>query len=236
MIHSDFNPSLFHPYYFIRKGLLHKVAQYAPTLHGDLLDFGCGNKPYKPLFVNVASYVGVDFENEGHSHKNEQIDYYYDGKTLPFDDEKFDSIFSSEVFEHIFNLDEILKELNRVLKPGGKLLLTCPFVWPEHEKPYDFARYTRFALQSKLEGSGFEMVVVDKAGNFFTTISQLQQAYLTDVLFPKLTFPFLVKLAKTLVIPVLNIVGLLLNKIFPVNNSLYLSNVIIVQKKADKNL
>ncbi len=230
MINSDFNPSLSHPYYFIRKGLLEKIKSHAHYLQGKLLDFGCGSKPYKALFGHVTSYTGVDFYNEGHPHANEQIDFFYDGKSLPFTDNSFDSIFASEVFEHIFNLNEILPELNRVLIIGGKMLITCPFVWPEHEKPYDYARYTLFALKHELEKNGFEIVTTDKAGDYFSTIMQMRIAYLHDVLLPKLTLPFLVSLAKAILIPLVNIYGIALGKILPKNSGLYQNNIVVVQK------
>lgn len=199
-------------------------------LQGNLLDFGCGAKPYKSLFNHVLSYTGVDLENEGHSHKNESIDFFYDGRSLPFDNNTYDSIFCSEVFEHIFNLNEILPELNRVLKHGGKILITCPFVWPEHEKPYDYARYTIYALHSELKKNNFNVVITDKSGDFFTAVFQLQVAYLNDVLLPKLTIPLLVNFAKKTIIPIVNIIGILLDKIMPRNKDLYLNNVILAQK------
>ena len=65
-IPKGFNPPLRSPYYFIRIELLKKVAEYATQLQGKLLDFGCGQKPYKSLFTNVSEYIGLDFENEGH--------------------------------------------------------------------------------------------------------------------------------------------------------------------------
>lgn len=82
MINKEFNPSFFHPYYFIRKGLLKKIKQHAGSLKGRMLDFGCGSKPYRSLF-NVKEYIGVDYMNEGHPHENEQIDIFYDGKKSP---------------------------------------------------------------------------------------------------------------------------------------------------------
>ena len=93
MVNREFNPSISHPYYFIRKNLYRKIGEYADQLRGDLLDFGCGSKPYKSLFRQAASYTGIDFENPGHPHINEQIDYFYDGKRLPFEGGRFDCIF-----------------------------------------------------------------------------------------------------------------------------------------------
>lgn len=230
MLNPEFKPSLFHPYFFIRNGLYKKIKEYSTSLQGHLLDFGCGAKPYKTLFNHVLSYTGVDLENEGHSHKNESIDFFYDGKSLPFDNDSYDSIFCSEVFEHVFNLNEILPELNRVLKQGGKILITCPFAWPEHEKPYDYARYTIYALHSELKKNNFSILITDKNGNFFAAIFQLQVAYLNDVLLPKLTIPLLVKIAKKTLVPFANIIGILLGKIMPRNKDLYLSNIILAQK------
>ena len=98
----DFNPSIINPFYFVRTGLLKGIRKYALELNGVLLDFGCGSKPYISLF-NVDEYIGMDFENPGHPHINENIDVYYDGKNIPFGDNHFDSILCSEVVEHVFS-------------------------------------------------------------------------------------------------------------------------------------
>ncbi|HNF20209.1 MAG TPA: class I SAM-dependent methyltransferase [Chitinophagales bacterium] len=169
---ADFNPPITHSYFIIRRGILKGIFENSHYMHGKLLDFGCGSKPYKNLFGKVEEYIGLDFYNEGHSHEKEQIDVFYDGKTIPFDADTFDCILSTEVFEHIFNLDELLHELHRVLKPNGHILLTCPFVYPEHEVPFDFARYTQFALKNMLQKSGFEVIKYDKKGNIIETICQ----------------------------------------------------------------
>lgn len=114
-----FFAALLNPFFFIRKGLFYNITQLAPRLSGRVLDFGCGAKPYRKYFTECSEYIGCDIEVSGHSHINENIDVYYDGKHLPFENDSFDCIFSSEVFEHIFNLEDILNELKRVLKSGG---------------------------------------------------------------------------------------------------------------------
>lgn len=123
----EFDPTFLSPVYLIRHRLLEKIRQYAPSLEGELLDFGCGAKPYQSLF-QVKSYTGVDYDGPGHSHEKESIDFFYDGVSLPFPSDRFDSIFSSEVFEHIFNLPQILPELYRVLRPGGRMLITLSLI------------------------------------------------------------------------------------------------------------
>jgi ubiquinone/menaquinone biosynthesis C-methylase UbiE len=81
------------------------------------MDFGCGKKPYKEIF-GFDEYIGVDIEVSGHDNTQHDIDVFWDGKSLPFADNTFDSILASEVFEHVFELDAVLDELRRVLKPG----------------------------------------------------------------------------------------------------------------------
>jgi SAM-dependent methyltransferase len=233
MVSKNFNPSLSHPLYIIRKGLYNKIKEHAPSLTGKLLDFGCGEKPYKSLFTNVTSYVGVDYDSEGHSHKNEQIEFFYDGKTLPFANEEFDSLFSSEVFEHIFNLEQILPEINRVLRTNGKMLITCPFSWEEHEIPVDYARYTQFALKDLLEKNGFRIITFEKSGHYVSTLHQLFIVYLNDywffhVFFSK--FALLRKALRQITIPVLNALYKCVDWMWPKSDKLYLNNIIIAEK------
>src|SRR5450432_2552460 len=208
MVPENFNPAMSNSLYFVRKGLFDKISQYAPSLQGRLLDFGCGAKPYKSLFNHVSEYIGVDYNSEGHTHNNEKIDFYYDGITLPFENESFDCLFSSEVFEHVFNLPQILPEINRVLKPGAKLLITCPFAWEEHEIPVDYARYTRFALTDMLAKNNFRTVTIDKSGDYRTALHQMKIVYLNDYwinhVFFLSRFGLFKKIVRQLLVPFLN--------------------------------
>lgn len=209
--------------------------EYAPQLSGKLLDFGCGSKPYQSLFTQVTEYIGLDYEGEGHSHLNEQVDVFYDGKTIPFPDESFDAIFSSEVMEHIFNTAEILPEINRVLKKGGKFLLTCPFVWPEHEVPVDFARYTRFALTHILEKNGFRVLALDKSGDFTMAIAQMRMVYTSEHFIPSLPLLGKSKFFRTSVAPgiyyLLNSWYLFKHNLLPKRQDWYLNNIVLAQKE-----
>jgi len=230
-IKQAFTPSFMgifiNPAYFVRDGRYKKILSNKKYLKGKLLDFGCGKKPYSELF-DVNEYVGLDIKKSGHSHDDEQIDIFYNGKTIPFNNNYFDSIFSSEVFEHIFNLDEIIKELYRVIKPGGYMLITLPFVWEEHEAPYDFARYTQFGIRYLLKKGGFKIIKIEQTTNYIETIFQMWNIYVYQNLIPNNRFAKLF-LTPILIAPI-TVLGMTLSKLLPIDKKFYHNNIILVKK------
>lgn len=222
-------PAIFlNPFYFIRRPLFLNIKKLAPRLSGRLLDFGCGRKPYEDLF-HVQEYIGIDMEDTGHEHRNSKIDVYYDGKNIPFPDNSFDAVFCSEVFEHVFNLDEIIVEIKRVMKQNGQILITVPFSWNEHEVPYDFARYSSFGITHLLEKNGFEIKELRKSGNFIRVNFQLWALYFYSVINTKNALLDFV-LRMIFIIPI-NVIGSILAPLFPINKSMYFNNVVLAMKK-----
>lgn len=229
-ISTEFNPGLTHPLYLIRSNLFKSIARLAPELQGRLMDFGCGLKPYRELF-KVDEYIGVDYRAEGETYEQGKVDVFYDGKTLPFPDHHFDAIFSSEVFEHIFNLPEILKELHRVLKPGGKILVTCPFAFGEHEVPTDFARYTSFAMQHLFKTHGFTILEFHKTGGTIEALTQLRIVYWNlHILSALKNIPIVRSLCRILFFTLNNSWARLTSAILPRRQDLYLNNVLLAEK------
>tara|TARA_B100000787_G_scaffold169621_1_gene161397 strand:+ start:1345 stop:2070 length:726 start_codon:yes stop_codon:yes gene_type:complete len=227
-----FYPSFFigiwiNPFFIIRRGLMKGVQKISKKFHGGkLLDVGCGSKPYEKMF-HVNNYIGIDIETSGHNHNNSKIDKFYDGKNIPFDDLEFDYVFSSEVLEHVFNLDELLCEINRVLKKGGKFGFTCPFVWDEHEQPYDYARYTSFAIKHLLKKHGFKLVQFIKSTGYFETVMQMLSSYVYLLLPRNRYFRFI--LIPIFIAPI-NIIGVMLNAILPKKDNFYHNNIVVAQK------
>jgi SAM-dependent methyltransferase len=198
-------------------------------LSGTLLDVGCGTKPYEP-YIRVDKYTGLEIDSE-RSRLTSKADLFYDGKKFPSADKEYDAVLANEVFEHVFNPVEFLREINRVLKPEGKFLLTVPFVWDEHEQPYDYARYSSFGLKHVLEEHGFEIVRHTKSVNDLRVIFQLWNEYLYKTTYVE--HPMVRQVLNTLCISPFTILGLLLYWIFPANNDLYLDNVILAKKVRD---
>jgi SAM-dependent methyltransferase len=233
LLRQEYMPSailgvLINPYYIIRRRLLRLIIANRDYVGGTVLDFGCGSKPYESLF-SVEKYVGVDMALEDSDYDGSRADYFYDGKTLPFEDEVFDTIFTTEVFEHVFNLDEIVTELARVLKQDGKLVVTTPFVWVEHLVPYDFARYTTFGLRHILEKHGFEIIVLEKSSTYVETIFQMWNAYIwQNVAKGKGIWRVFVQL---FVIAPTTVTGIVLERLLPKSSDLYSSTLIVAKKQ-----
>ena len=214
--------------FFIRREISSAIKKNANFLNGHLLDFGCGTKPYKFFFNNCKDYVGVDYKIEGREEKQKDVDVFYDGKLIPFPNNSFDSILCTEVLEHVFNIDELLQEFNRVLKKNGKALITTPFMWEEHEMPYDFARYTTPALKHLYSKNGFTVVNHYKTGNYIKVIAQFNINYVKNIL-PKnkvikhlILFPFII---------FWNFFGSFFSLILPSDKTAYFNNVFLIEKK-----
>ena len=216
------------PFYFARSNLHKAMSEIAQELSGRLLEVGCGSKPYQSLF-RVDKYVGLDIERKS-SHERGVADFLYDGNTFPFPDASFDSVLCNQVLEHVFNPDDFLKEIVRVLKPGGKLLLTVPFVWDEHEQPYDYARYSSFGLRALMEKQGLKVLQHKKLGDDISIIFQLTNAYFYKVI---QNLPRLLKLILTVsIMALINILGLIFRSLLPKNPDLFLDHTVLAEKKA----
>jgi len=200
----------------------------APSVTGEILDFGCGSKPYEKLFVNASRYIGLDIETSGHDHATSSVDVFYDGKRIPFDDESFDACVTFEVLEHVFNPDEILVELRRVIKTGGKLMLSVPFVWEEHEVPFDFGRYTSFGVKHILEKHGFTVLELRKTTSDFLTLVQLFVNFLSRYVSPRSGLGW--KFFQLAIIFPLNTLALALDYLLPRNGSLFCNTVVLAIK------
>jgi SAM-dependent methyltransferase len=155
-------------------------------------------------------------------------DYFYTGKQFPLDSSSFDVVLCNQVLEHVFNPEEFLDEVNRVLKPNGKLILTVPFVWDEHEQPFDYARYSSFGLAHLLKNAGFEILEHQKLCADVSIIFQLINAYLYKV---TLDLPKIPRLISTFtVMAAINLLGLTLRAVLPKNPDLFLDHAILARK------
>jgi SAM-dependent methyltransferase len=169
--------------YTVRTALLKAVQKSLHEFSGTLLDVGCGKMPYREMICQnnpkVERYIGLDLA-ESSIHNTSVADLHWDGKTIPLTDESVSSAMATEVLEHVFDPQETLSEIFRVLQPGGTFFFTVPFIWPLHEVPYDAYRYTPFALKYHLEKAGFEGIFIHPLGGWHASLAQMLGLWVTE--------------------------------------------------------
>lgn len=149
---------------FLIRKINRQIAQSLPY-KGRVIDLGCGTAPYKKDILKVAfEYIGVDWKRSSHDQSN--VNVFTDlSKPLPFPDEYADTVVSFQVMEHLPEPELFLSECNRILKRGGLLFLTVPFMWQVHEAPHDYYRYTRYGLEYLLKKVGsYEINIKENTG------------------------------------------------------------------------
>lgn len=154
------------------------LPQYA---RGRLLDLGCGKAPLYLVYRELAESVTcVDWANT--RHKNPHLDLEHDlTRPLPLEDGAFDTIILSDVLEHLPEPERLWREMERVLGPGGRVILSVPFFYWLHETPHDFFRYTEFALRRFAEQAGLELLLLESRGGALDIIADVTAKLATQV-------------------------------------------------------
>jgi SAM-dependent methyltransferase len=174
----------------------------------------------------VDEYIGLDIDSE-RTRAEAKADFLYDGQKFPFEAGSFDSILCNQVLEHVFNPEEFIKEIHRVLKPNGVIILTVPFMWDEHEQPFDYARYSSFGLKALIEKNGFIIEKQKKINPNLAAIFQLFICYFYKFL-PK---PLIIRLIiNAIIFAPISLLGIVLGKLLPNNQNLYLDQIILAKK------
>jgi SAM-dependent methyltransferase len=160
------NPDYIH-LYFLMKDIKYALDKYASK---KLLDLGCGNKPYKEWYGPLTEYsIGCDAIQSSEN----LVDTICLAHELLYESESFDTVFSTQVLEHVFEQQQMINEAARVLKKGGYLILSVPFTWELHEEPYDFFRLTKHGLKEMFEKSGLETEYIKANGGKWAAMFQM---------------------------------------------------------------
>jgi SAM-dependent methyltransferase len=155
-------------------------APHIPFLRGALeglaprslvLDVGAGDAPYRELFA-AFDYRTTDWAGTSHA-PTTPVDHVAPAHDLPAGSATVDAVVCTQVLEHIAEPVEALAEFRRVLKPGGRLIVTVPLAWYLHELPHDYYRYTPYGLRHVLVKAGFTDIDIHPMNDSPSTVAEL---------------------------------------------------------------
>jgi SAM-dependent methyltransferase len=128
----------------------------AELCSGKILDIGCGRQPLRSYLPEGCDYTGLDYPVTGDWY-DAKPSVHADASRLPFADQSFDTVVCLEVLEHLSSPLEAVREARRVLKPQGRMILSTPFLYPIHDAPHDYQRWTSHGLELLANNAGFDV-------------------------------------------------------------------------------
>lgn len=141
-----------------------------------LVDYGCGQMPYKSLFAPyVESYIGVDIEG------NPWADItILPGQSVPLDDGSVDVVLSTQVLEHVLDVEGYLNECVRLLRTGGCLILSTHGIYNWHPSPLDLRRWTWQGLEYEMEQVGLQVIDILPVGGPLCVAANIVARFASD--------------------------------------------------------
>jgi SAM-dependent methyltransferase len=147
-----------------------------------VLDAGAGDPAYQ-VRTPGHRYLTVDLCVGDKSWDYHGTDIVGNLEKIPIRDNAVDAVICTQTIEHMSEPEQVLKELQRVLKPGGRIFLTAPQEWYMHQIPYDFYRFTRYGLEHLFRKAGFHIESIDPMGGYFRLLA-FKLSYLKYIIFP----------------------------------------------------
>jgi SAM-dependent methyltransferase len=206
---------------YLHRRLLRLLPQYG----GRVLDVGCGDKPYRTWFGEVSEYVGLDVA------PGPEVDVAINqGERWPLPNRYYDVLLSTQVIEHVDDLDFALEQMARVIKTGGVIILSFPFLFNLHGAPDDYRRFTHYGATKLLPG--YEILHLEPQGGIGSTLVILFLNWIDTVL----STNAMTRILKGVLLPffivlsfLLNLLGLALDGMD--RTASFYSNVLLVARK-----
>ena len=179
-----------HPAYWCRTRIDGAVWDHAKLAHGVLLDIGCGTKPYEQSFrPYIERYIGLEYSPES-GYRGNSADLCGDAAALPLADASVDTILCTEVLEHVPDPERTIAEFARVLRPGGAIISTAPFVFPIHDA-HDYFRYSPDGIAVIMKRHGLTVEKVEALSGTAVTIALMFNLYwFGAIMWTKWLYPF----------------------------------------------
>lgn len=168
-----------HPQWLVYRHEHRSYQEISKYLSGRLLDIGCAHQHIKTYLQTSCEYIGLDYYQTAVYWYATCPQVFADAQQLPFKNESMDAVLLLDVLEHLPHPQNCLREIARVLKPNGLLVLKVPFIYPLHDEPLDFQRWTIHGLQQLAWEHGFTTRQVIPIGNLLETATLLGNIAIT---------------------------------------------------------
>lgn len=128
-----------------------------------VLDAGAGSRPYSAIFAGTC-YESTDMPDGFYKTVHDFECFLHD---IPKDDNTYDAVLLTQVLEHVPSPQAVMQEIWRILKPGGKLILSVPMNTPLHGEPWHFFQFTHYGLAQLATENNFKVSEIEKVGGAF---------------------------------------------------------------------
>ena len=154
-----------HPQWFAYFREKKKLKATCANLSGWVLDIGCADAKPRQQLSRDAHYIGVDYYSTAIDWYNTRPDVFADAQALPFQSNSIDHCLLLDVLEHLPDPDRCLSSIHDTLMRGGTLTIQVPFMYPVHDAPLDYHRWTRFGLKQAARKHGYRITDEDATGH-----------------------------------------------------------------------
>ncbi|MBI3380347.1 class I SAM-dependent methyltransferase [Candidatus Gottesmanbacteria bacterium] len=181
---GDFvGPTIFHPQYFRKIGEYRCLEMLKKEIKGSFLDIGCGRQWYRDKIEKyVSKYYALDHPKSSKLYKSRYpVGILSNAEKIPLPSIFIDTALLLTVLEHLANPTKVLKEINRILKKNGKVIICTVENYPSHNLPLNYFRFTKFGLSEILTENGFKEAKIISYGNFWETQAVYQNVYMMEL-------------------------------------------------------
>ena len=204
---------------------LYRALRAAAKEHvrGRLLDAGAGRMAYRAMLEAYCErYESLDMSDEA----NVGVDHIADLRNTGLPDAEYDSIFCTQVLQHLPEPDRAIAEIARMLKPAGRAVLSVPHMVWLHNEPHDYLRFTGHGMKFLLEKAGLKPISIEPVGGLICFLAYAPSTLALALLWPVRPLFALGLLCNRLFIRL----ALLVDRVLGVK-SLYPTNFVIVAEK-----
>jgi SAM-dependent methyltransferase len=173
-----------HPQWLLRgtnNGLVSLLQQI--DAHKLVLDVGCFDKWTRQHCHPTCGYIGLDYYETAKNWYGSKPDIYGDALSLPIKQNCIDVVLLIDVLEHIKDTERLLEQIHAILKVDGTVIMSFPFLYPLHDEPRDFVRFTAYGVQELAFRQGFSVNACEAFGSPIVTSTILFNIAITKAVF-----------------------------------------------------